>query len=57
MIAQLFTWLVWLLFFCLFCMSVASGDETLQTFAFSGEMLIIGLWIGWWFNGRKRKGE
>lgn len=54
--AQFFTWLVWLLFFCLFCMSVASGDETLQTFAFSGEMLIIGLWIGWWFSGRKRKG-
>lgn len=52
-----FTWVTWLLFACLFYTSLAGGDDTMQTFAFSGELLVIGLWIGWWLSGRKRKGE
>lgn len=50
---RLLTWIAWLLFFCIFCMGYASGDLTSQMFAFSGELLMIGYWIGAWLHDRR----
>ena len=52
---QAFTWIVWLIFFCLFLMASLRGDQAMTTFAFSGECLIYGVWLGSWIWRRIEK--